>query len=254
MFSRSGEAWRLEQISIDSKADENIAAKQSRRFQRVGLMRVFQLRSALKWGTERSRRRTNVLFVGLCVILTLVSVANADEPRLNLVYQSQDPALTGTQEATKSLVAESQAGDKAPADAQAAESSTDAKASGEAESASKDQDASEEDAPADKPKRKKPKSLDEKLENLGRLYKDDDNPVMQELWFLGRYHGQYYDAESDTAQQDEWENRRFRIGSQGKFFDKLTLHAQMVSGRIWSRFTMDSQSSGRSGLSKTGSH
>ncbi len=26
------------------------------------------------------------------------------------------------------------------------------------------------------------------------------------------------------------ENRRFRIGSQGRFFEKLTLHAQMVSG------------------------
>ncbi len=96
----------------------------------------------------------------------------------------------------------------------------------------------------------KPKTLAEKLENLGRLYKDDDNPVVQELWFLGRYHGQYYNADSDTAQQDEWENRRFRIGSQGRFFDKLTLHAQMVSGadmvpfyngftELWSQWAFD---------------
>ncbi len=96
----------------------------------------------------------------------------------------------------------------------------------------------------------KPKTLDEKLENLGRLYKDDNNPLVQELWFLGRYHGQYYNADSDSAQQDEWENRRFRIGSQGRFFDKLTLHAQMVSGadmvpfyngftELWSQWAFD---------------
>jgi phosphate-selective porin OprO and OprP len=74
------------------------------------------------------------------------------------------------------------------------------------------------------------KTLAEKLDNLGRLYNDDNNPVMQELWFLGRYHGQYYHADGEDTQQDDWENRRFRIGSQARFFEKLTLHAQMVSG------------------------
>ncbi len=76
----------------------------------------------------------------------------------------------------------------------------------------------------------KPESLAKRLENLGRLYKDEDNPVMQELWFLGRYHGQYYDAEGNVGESNDWENRRFRIGSQATFIEKLTLHAQMVSG------------------------
>ncbi len=74
---------------------------------------------------------------------------------------------------------------------------------------------------------------------------------MQELWFLGRYHGQYYNADSQgNRQEDEWENRRFRIGSQGRFFEKLTLHAQMVSGtdmepfyngftELWSQWAFD---------------
>ncbi len=96
-----------------------------------------------------------------------------------------------------------------------------------------------------------PKSLAERLSNLGRLYKNDDDPVMQELWFLGRYHGQYYNADGDGAQQDdEWENRRFRIGSQGRYFEMLTLHAQMVSGfdmdpfyngftELWSQWAFD---------------
>jgi phosphate-selective porin OprO/OprP len=76
----------------------------------------------------------------------------------------------------------------------------------------------------------KPETLAERLENLGQLYSSDTNPVLQEWWFLGRYHGQYYNADGDGAQQDDWENRRFRIGSQARLFDKLTLHAQMVSG------------------------
>jgi len=96
-----------------------------------------------------------------------------------------------------------------------------------------------------------PKTLAERLANLGRLYKNDDHPVMQELWFLGRYHGQFYNTDGGNAQQDdEWENRRFRIGSQGRFFEKLTLHAQMVSGfdmdpfyngftELWSQWAFD---------------
>jgi phosphate-selective porin OprO/OprP len=96
-----------------------------------------------------------------------------------------------------------------------------------------------------------PKTLAESFANLGRLYKNDDHPVMQELWFLGRYHGQYYNADGGNAQQDdEWENRRFRIGSQGRFFEKMTLHAQMVSGfdmdpfyngftELWSQWAFD---------------
>lgn len=73
-------------------------------------------------------------------------------------------------------------------------------------------------------------TLADRLDNLGRLYENDKNPVLQEWWFLGRYHGQFYNADGDDQEQDGWENRRFRIGSQARFFDKLTLHAQMVSG------------------------
>lgn len=96
-----------------------------------------------------------------------------------------------------------------------------------------------------------PKTRAERFANFGRLYKNDDNPVMQELWLLGRYHGQYYNADGGNGQQDDdWENRRFRIGSQGRFFEKMTLHAQMVSGfdmdpfyngftELWSQWEFD---------------
>lgn len=81
----------------------------------------------------------------------------------------------------------------------------------------------------------KPATLGETLENLGRLYKDDENDILQELWLLGRYHGQYH--WSDGASNDDgWEDRRFRIGAQAKLLRKLTLHAQMVSGSDFEPF------------------
>jgi phosphate-selective porin OprO/OprP len=68
------------------------------------------------------------------------------------------------------------------------------------------------------------------LENLGRLYHNDTNPWVQEVWFLGRYHGQAHIAEGSVDNDKGWENRRFRIGGQARLFQKLTIHAQMVSG------------------------
>lgn len=72
--------------------------------------------------------------------------------------------------------------------------------------------------------------LGEKTENLGRLYKNDKNDTLQELWLLGRYQGQYHWTEASTGESDYYETRRFRLGAQAKMFRKLTMHAQMVSG------------------------
>ncbi|MBX3420418.1 MAG: hypothetical protein KF752_02565 [Pirellulaceae bacterium] len=72
--------------------------------------------------------------------------------------------------------------------------------------------------------------LTKRLKNCGLLYKSDSNPYVQELWFLGRYHGQSYNAAGNAGDSDDWEIRRFRIGSQLQCFQRLTLHAQMVSG------------------------
>ncbi len=73
-------------------------------------------------------------------------------------------------------------------------------------------------------------TLEERTEDLGRLYHNEDHAVLQDLWFLGRYHGQYHWAEGSQGDDDGWENRRFRIGGQARLLQHLTLHAQMVSG------------------------
>jgi phosphate-selective porin OprO/OprP len=74
------------------------------------------------------------------------------------------------------------------------------------------------------------KSLGDTLENLGRIYQDNTDPVLQELWLLGRYHGQYHWTEATTGEDDGYESRRTRLGAQAKMFKQATFHAQMVSG------------------------
>ncbi len=76
----------------------------------------------------------------------------------------------------------------------------------------------------------------ESLENLGRLHQDAEDSWLQELWFLGRYHGQYHWAEGSAGEDDGGETRRFRMGGQAQLFQKLTLHAQMVSGTDFDPF------------------
>jgi len=73
-------------------------------------------------------------------------------------------------------------------------------------------------------------SLGDRWENLGRLYYNEDDEILQELWVLGRYHGQYHWSEGSLGQDNAYETRRFRVGGQARLFKKLTLHAQMVSG------------------------
>ena len=83
--------------------------------------------------------------------------------------------------------------------------------------------------PAVPPAPEKDKTLAEITENLGRLYHSDTDPILQELWFLGRYHGQYHWSDGSNGEDEGYENRRFRIGGQARLFRNLTLHAQMVS-------------------------
>ena len=75
-----------------------------------------------------------------------------------------------------------------------------------------------------------PLDLEKEFEHLGRVYKNDKDDVLQEFWLLGRYHGQYHWTEANVGESDYYETRRFRLGAQAKLIQKLTLHAQMVSG------------------------
>jgi phosphate-selective porin OprO and OprP len=72
--------------------------------------------------------------------------------------------------------------------------------------------------------------------DLGLIHRDATAPVLQELWLLGRYHGQYHTTEGSDGSDKGWEDRRFRLGFQARMFQKLTVHAQMVSGSDFEPF------------------
>lgn len=71
---------------------------------------------------------------------------------------------------------------------------------------------------------------------LGLLHRDANSPVLQEFWVLGRYHGQYYQAEGSDGSDEGWEDRRFRLGFQARMLQKLTVHVQAVSGSDFEPF------------------
>jgi hypothetical protein len=72
--------------------------------------------------------------------------------------------------------------------------------------------------------------LGDQLENLGRIHEDDSHPWLQELWLLGRYQGHYHWSEGSAGDDVGFETRRMRMGMQARLLEKLTLHAQMISG------------------------
>ena len=73
-------------------------------------------------------------------------------------------------------------------------------------------------------------TLKEKFENLGLVYRDPKAKGLQELWVLGRYHGHYHDTSGVGRSDSGFESRRIRLGFQAKMIDRLTIHAQAISG------------------------
>jgi hypothetical protein len=52
------------------------------------------------------------------------------------------------------------------------------------------------------------------------LYKDEQNPILQEFKLRGRYQGQYWDVDADQGSKSDWEDRRTRLGFDAKLFNK----------------------------------
>ncbi len=74
------------------------------------------------------------------------------------------------------------------------------------------------------------------------LYEDSDNPFLQELALIGRYHGQWHYADSDRGEDSGWENRRFRFGIAATFLHDFEFEGQFNLKRDYSsdgRFFQD---------------
>ena len=86
------------------------------------------------------------------------------------------------------------------------------------------------DKPAAAPKPAAELSLKERFENLGLIYQDKNAKGLQEFWLLGRYHGHYHDTSGVGRSESGFESRRTRFGFQARMYDRLTVHAQAISG------------------------
>ena len=72
----------------------------------------------------------------------------------------------------------------------------------------------------------KKQSTFDRIWSLATLYKNEDNAVLQEFAFSGRYQGQYYWVEGDTGKDHGWENRRLRLAFRGRFARQFSFRAE----------------------------
>jgi len=70
-------------------------------------------------------------------------------------------------------------------------------------------------------------SVFESIWNLPKLYENKNNPYMQSFSLVGRYHGQYWAADSEGNSDDDWENRRIYVGFNTRLFKQFTLEIQI---------------------------
>lgn len=76
----------------------------------------------------------------------------------------------------------------------------------------------------------KEESIFDKIWGLATFYKNPDSPFLNEVSFIGRYQGQFYNVDSDQEDIHDWENRRFHLGLQLAMFEnKLKIKAEMIT-------------------------
>jgi hypothetical protein len=63
--------------------------------------------------------------------------------------------------------------------------------------------------------------------NAAELYKNNDNPLVQKFDLVGRYHGQYWIADSGGDYANDWENRRMYAGFNARLLHNVTLEIQV---------------------------
>ncbi|MCF6313788.1 MAG: OprO/OprP family phosphate-selective porin [Verrucomicrobiales bacterium] len=59
------------------------------------------------------------------------------------------------------------------------------------------------------------------------LYENEDNPVIQKIKVIGRYHGQSYIIDSNRGSVTGWDDRRLRPGLAVSFFNQFRLVAEV---------------------------
>jgi phosphate-selective porin OprO and OprP len=63
--------------------------------------------------------------------------------------------------------------------------------------------------------------------DLLKLYRKEENSVIQEFSIIGRYHGQVWSVNSHQGSAGGWENRRFYIGAEAVLLHNFEIQAQI---------------------------
>lgn len=72
-----------------------------------------------------------------------------------------------------------------------------------------------------------PSTYDRVWANFTQLYKNDGNPVVQQVLFSGRFQHEFAAIDADQGDLDEWNVRRMRFGPRVTLFRTFTLHAEV---------------------------
>lgn len=82
-------------------------------------------------------------------------------------------------------------------------------------------------APAPSGQKPEPSTYDQIWAHFTQFYKNDGNPVVQQVLFTGRYQYEFAAIDADQGNHDEWNVRRMRLGPRITFFRTLLFHAEV---------------------------
>lgn len=74
--------------------------------------------------------------------------------------------------------------------------------------------------------KKEEKSVYDRLWALPVIYKDDDSDVLNEFRFIGRFHGDAFNLDSNLGNDSDWVVRRLRFGAKARLFHHLDLSVE----------------------------
>ena len=77
------------------------------------------------------------------------------------------------------------------------------------------------------PAGEKRQSVYDKIWKFAEWYNNEENPVVQNLLFSGRFQYEYATLDADQGSNSEWNVRRLRLGAKSKLFRSFTLHAEV---------------------------
>lgn len=66
----------------------------------------------------------------------------------------------------------------------------------------------------------------DKAWKFAEWYKNDRNPTIQSVLFIGRFQYEFADVDSDQGNNREWNVRRLRLGAKSTLFKTITVHGE----------------------------